>query len=93
MTSSRNLACLVFVSCWAVALAAPNKAVVLQPQVQQQADTRPELQTDDSAACTASSADRCGACPASCSTGPSAQCASGIAVGPQPDASCIASPE
>ncbi len=47
MTSSRNLACLVFISCWAVALAAPNKTVFLQSHESQPDNRTLTLQLDE----------------------------------------------
>lgn len=93
MTSLRNLACLLFVSCWAVALAAPNTPVIIQPHGAQHADSTLKLQTSEGAACSTPTVGNCGSCSVSCSTGQSAQCKPGIAVGPQSGASCVTSPE
>jgi len=99
MTILRRFTSIFFVAAWAVALAGPNgpnsapNPVVIQHSDHQRGESTLNLQSSQGASCATPVIGNCGSCSVSCTTGQSAQCKPGIAVGPQASASCVTAPE
>lgn len=95
MTILRRFTTFFFVAAWAVALAGPSapNPVIIQHGGQPQAQSTLNLQSSQGASCATPAIGNCGSCSVSCTTGQSAQCKPGIAVGPQANASCATAPE
>lgn len=96
MTFLRRFTSVFFVAAWAVALASPSTTgnpVLIQPGVVPAGQSTLNLQSSQGAACSTAVVGNCGSCSVSCTTGQSAQCKPGIAVGPQAGASCVTAPD
>jgi len=96
MTFLRRFTSVFFVAAWAVALAGPSPStnpVVIQHGGQHAGESTLNLQSSQGASCTTPVVGNCGSCSVSCTTGQAAQCKPGIAVGPQPGASCVSAPD
>ena len=66
--------------------------VIATPSVQS-TDNNINLQTNTGSACSSPAAGNCGSCAVTCPTGHAAMCKPGLAINPQPGASCVTAPE
>ena len=77
----------------AAAVAQQHAPVVIAAPTVQGSDSNINLQTNTGSACSSPSVGNCGSCAVSCPTGHAAMCKPGLAVNPQPGASCVSAPE
>lgn len=67
--------------------------VLINTPTVQGTDSNINLQTNTGSACSSPSIGNCGSCSVTCPTGHAAMCKPGLAVNPQPGASCLTAPE
>ena len=67
--------------------------VLINTPTVQGSDNNINLQTNTGSACSSPSIGNCGSCSVTCPTGHAAMCKPGLAVNPQPGASCLTAPE
>ena len=77
----------------ALAQQQPHTPVLINTPTAQGSDSNINLQSNTGSACAAPSVGNCGSCSVTCPTGHAAMCKPGLAVNPQPGASCATAPE
>lgn len=75
------------------AAAQQHTPVLINTPTTQGSDSNINLQTNTGSGCSSPSVGNCGSCSVTCPTGHAAMCKPGLAVNPQPGASCLTAPE